>query len=192
MAGSVIDHAQSPVPPIVIRLARADDVPRCQQIEVEAGAVFRTVGLDAIADDDPPTIAELQAHLDTATIWVAEDRELGVVGYAIASVVDGEGHVDQVSVAPVASGRRIGARLVDQIATWASTQGLDALTLTTFRDVAWNGPYYARLGFTVLDEGACGPQLRAIRQRERDSGVELAPRIAMRRPIGGQSRSPRG
>lgn len=181
----------------IVRGAHTDDVSRMQAIELDAGERFRTVGLDSIADGDPPSIDELLAPVRSGTAWVAEDDRAVVVGYVVAAIVDGEGHVAQVSVARCAAGRGLGARLVEAVAAWATENGFRALTLTTFRDVPWNGPYYERLGFVPLDPAGCGPELLAIRARERDQGIEISPRLAMRRLLdaGGaraQARSPRG
>ena len=60
---------------------------------------------------------------------------------------------------------------------------LDALTLTTFRDVPWNAPYYRRCGFRVLDEQEWTPGLRAIREREAGHGLDRWPRVCMRRDL---------
>jgi GNAT superfamily N-acetyltransferase len=169
-------------PTAVIRLATTAVIERLRDIENDAGERFRAVQLDAIADDPAPPAAVLQAHIDAGTAWIAE-LEGEVVGYATASIVDGEGHLDQVSVIAAAAGRRIGRRLVDEVCAWAAARGLPSVTLTTFRDVAWNGPYYERLGFAIVPEDACGPELRAIRTRERAAGIEVAPRVAMRKSL---------
>ena len=63
---------------------------------------------------------------------------------------------------------------------WARRRGDHALTLTTFRDVEWNGPYYARLGFEPIPDEQLGPELRAIRDREQADGLDVLPRQAMR------------
>jgi hypothetical protein len=56
---------------------------------------------------------------------------------------------------------------------------LPAVTLTTFRDVPWNAPFYARLGFRVIE--ALSPGLQAIRDHERDIGDDaFGSRVAMR------------
>jgi hypothetical protein len=47
-----------------------------------------------------------------------------------------------------------GAGDFEWAATHASATGVQALTLTTFRDVDWNAPYYSRCGFRVLDQSA--------------------------------------
>lgn len=168
---------------IVVRPSVLDDIPELRDVEVDAGQIFREVGLGAIADGDPPEAATLAAHVRDGTAWTAE-LDSAVVGYAIASAVDGEGHLDQVSVRRTAAGRGIGHLLIDAVCRWALTEGYEALTLTTFSEVPWNGPYYARLGFQVLPADRWGPELAEIRQRERLAGIDVAPRVAMQLVLG--------
>jgi GNAT superfamily N-acetyltransferase len=160
-----------------------------QWLEIDAGRRFLDVGLDAIAGDEPYSEALLGAHIADGTAWVAFAGDGGdggdgeAVGYAFASVVDGEGHLDQVSVARAAMGTGVGTALIDAVCGWALGRGFDAVTLTTFRDVPFNGPYYERRGFEVVEEAAWGPELAAIRARERANGIDVAERVAMRRRV---------
>jgi hypothetical protein len=56
------------------------------------------------------------------------------------------------------------------------------VTLTTFRDVPWNAPFYRRLGFEVVDELPSG--LAAIRAHEAMAGDDdFGPCVAMRKVI---------
>jgi hypothetical protein len=57
------------------------------------------------------------------------------------------------------------------------------VTLTTFRDVPWNRPWYERLGFRVLGEDELGPELRARRDEEEHLGLPAALRVCMRRDV---------
>jgi GNAT superfamily N-acetyltransferase len=181
---------------IRVRLAELSDVDRLQMIEIDAGRRFRDVGLGSIADDPPMSQSLLARHIADDTAWVAEvtggldtggsatDAPHGtVVGYILASIVDGDGHIDQVSVTEAASGRGIGRLLVEQVCSWVEDLGITTVTLTTFRDVAWNGPYYQRLGFVELSTAEQGPDLAVIRQAERDAGLDVVERIAMRRQL---------
>ncbi len=167
----------------IVRAAREADLRDLQAIEVDAGMVFAEIGLASIAEAEPPSLDVLRAHLEDGTLWVAVDQDDRPIAYASASVVDGEGHLDQVSVRRSHARRGIGAALVEQVCDWAMAQGLPAVTLTTFRDVAWNGPLYERYGFVPLAPGDHGPELTAIRTAERDAGIDVAPRIAMRREL---------
>ena len=65
---------------------------------------------------------------------------------------------------------------------WARDTGLAAVTLTTFRDVPWNAPFYRRAGFTVVDDPP--PGLAELRAAERAEGLDrFGPRVAMRLPL---------
>jgi len=54
------------------------------------------------------------------------------------------------------------------------------VTLLTFRDIPWNAPYYARLGFVPLADEMLPPGLRALREAEGAAGLPLTARMAMR------------
>jgi hypothetical protein len=69
--------------------------------------------------------------------------------------------------------------LIATVADWARAHGATALTLRTFDDVPWNGPYYTRLGFRTLDLAAISPGLQAVRQGESEAGLPMAQRICM-------------
>jgi GNAT superfamily N-acetyltransferase len=165
-----------------IRAVTEADLPLLQDIERAAGECFRTVGMAAIADDEPLTLKELDDYRRTGLAWAAAEDD-APVAYLIAEPVDGALHIEQVSVHPDRARRGIGRDLIDHAAARAALTGLDALTLTTFADVPWNAPYYARLGFAALAEDALTPGLRAIRDRESAHGIDRWPRVCMRRPL---------
>lgn len=71
--------------------------------------------------------------------------------------------------------------LIDHVGRWAADQGLDALTLATFRTVPWNGPYYMRLGFREMTPEEITPGLAAVLADEAAHGLDPAERVCMRR-----------
>jgi GNAT superfamily N-acetyltransferase len=162
-----------------LRPGRAGDGPALREIELSAGQRFRAVGLPDVADAEPASVEELARHAAEGRSWVAVDADDCPVGYVLAGVVDGNAHVEQVSVAPDHQGGGIGRALIEQVRTWAVDRGLPAITLTTFKDVPWNGPLYRHLGFRVLDEHEIGPELRAIRHHETAMGLDPAQRVCM-------------
>ncbi|MFB7916441.1 GNAT family N-acetyltransferase [Streptomyces sp. NPDC056061] len=166
-----------------IRTARRPDLPLLQDIERGAGEAFRALGMTAIADDDPPPLDLLDRYRLAGRAWVAADPDDRPIGYLIADLVDGAAHIEQVSVHPSAARRGIGSGLIDHLAGWAERQGLTALTLTTFRHVPWNAPYYTRLGFRALDDAELTDGLRKIRAEEAEHGLDRWPRLCMRREL---------
>jgi GNAT superfamily N-acetyltransferase len=159
-----------------IREATAAELPLLQGIERAAGQCFRNVGMPEIADDEPLSVAELARFRDTGRAWVAVDASDAPLAYLIAEPVDGCLHIEQVSVHPAAGRRGVGRALIEYV----SELGFPALTLTTFADVAWNAPYYARFGFVVLAEDDLTPGLRRIRAQETAHGLDRWPRVCMK------------
>jgi GNAT superfamily N-acetyltransferase len=167
----------------VIRLARPDDLPALIDVEREAGSLFHAVGMAAIADDDPGSVAELSGYQTDGRAWVSVDAADRPVAYLVAAVVDGRAHIEQVSVRPSHARRGLGRALIDTLAAWAAERGLPALTLTTFTSAPWNAPYYERLRFRVLEDAEMGPGLREIRRAEAARGLDAWPRVALIRPL---------
>ncbi|BEL07261.1 GNAT family N-acetyltransferase [Actinoplanes sichuanensis] len=168
-----------------IREARFEDLPALQEIERAAGVLFREIGMPEIADDEPFPIEVLSGYVTAGRAWVAvgPDVDAGPVGYLIADLLDGNVHVEQVSVHPRFSRRGVGRLLIDRAAEHAVRVGAPALTLTTFADVVWNAPYYRRCGFEVMDDAVVMPELRAVREHEAAAGLDRWPRVCMRRRL---------
>ncbi|MFI9008036.1 GNAT family N-acetyltransferase [Actinosynnema sp. NPDC053489] len=158
-----------------LRPARPDELPLLPPIERASGEPFRDHGMPEIADDEPMPLSTL-ARLH---VWVAADPR--PVAWIAVEPVDGAAHVEQVCVHPDHARRGIGAALLDHVGRWAAARGLTALTLTTFRDIPWNGPYYRRLGFhEVVDPS---PGLAAVVAAEAARGLDPATRVCLRRPL---------
>jgi hypothetical protein len=56
--------------------------------------------------------------------------------------------------------------------------------LTTFRDVPWNMPFYARVGFEVIPPEQLSPALCSVVEEESRRGLDRTRRVAMRRRCG--------
>ncbi|HSL59279.1 MAG TPA: GNAT family N-acetyltransferase [Acidimicrobiales bacterium] len=164
----------------MIRATTPADGEQLRAIERAAGERFREAGLPDIADDEPPSTEVLAAYATAGRSWVAEDPEGRVIGYVIVAVVDGNAHIEQVSVDPRHQGRGVGRALVDQVRVWATDTGRPAVTLTTFRDISWNAPLYRHLGFSDLADDELGPELRAVRDAEAAHGLDPTTRVCMR------------
>ncbi|MFG1792430.1 GNAT family N-acetyltransferase [Nocardia sp. NPDC049149] len=164
----------------MIRSATEADLPVLQDIETAAGKPFADIGMTAVAEDEPPTLDTLREFQRAGRAWVWVDEVDQPIGYLVLGVVDRIAHIDQVSVRPDRRGERIGKRLIDHAVRWAKAQGMQAITLTTFTEVVWNGPYYERIGFRYLTDEEQTPGLAAIRAAEAAHGLDEWPRASMR------------
>jgi GNAT superfamily N-acetyltransferase len=164
-----------------IRDARAFELARLAEIEHEAGARFDAI--PALADVPEVLMAPgaLAAALTRGQVWVAAAAEGDVpVGFAYADLVDDGVHLEELDVLPAWGRRGIGRALVATVVAHARARGLRAVTLTTFRDVPWNAPFYARLGFEVLAPDEVSPGLVRLLEYEAGRGLPQELRVAMR------------
>ena len=72
---------------------------------------------------------------------------------------DGDLYIAELSVAASHQRQGIGTRLIDAAAEHGRKAGYGFMTLTTYRDIPWNGPFYRRLGFVDVDVDYVGPEL---------------------------------
>ena len=168
---------------LLIRPSRADDGPALQEIERLAGVRFRDVGLADIADAEPESIETLTDYANAGRSWVAVDDDDRPVGYVIVDEVDGNAHIEQLSVRPERQGSGVGRALIERARAWAAEHGRTAVTLTTFSDVPWNRPLYEHLGFAVIGEHEIGPELHAVRDHEATHGLDSGLRVCMRSAV---------
>lgn len=150
-----------------------------QELEVRAARLFLDLDMDVVANDPPPTLQVLHEDLLRGRIWVATDNHDALVGYLRSGWVDEAPHLEQVTVDPAHGRRGHGRALIAHAEHWGRAMGAGRMTLTTYRDVPWNGPYYQRLGWRELAPDELGPELRVIRAREAASGLDQWARTAM-------------
>ncbi|WP_308015878.1 GNAT family N-acetyltransferase [Saccharopolyspora sp. 6M] len=162
---------------MLIRVAEAADLAALPEVERRSGACFREVGMDRVALDPPMPVRVLEGFRDRGALWVAVEVA-GPVAFLAAERLDGTLHVAQVSVDPRCARRRIGAALLAHAGARVVRFGCAALTLTTFRLVPWNAPYYARLGFREVPPAVMSPGL-AARHAAEQAVFPHWPRMAM-------------
>jgi len=168
---------------VSIRGVRPGDVGRLQAIQLAAVDAFRDVGMGSVAESPPLPAESLSGYRKAGRAWAAVDDHDEPVGFAVADVIDGAAHIEQISVHPAHAHQRIGAMLLDHVAAWAVRQGLPAMTLVTFRGVPWNAPYYERLGFRELTASEVTPGLTARRAADRGADGDICARVCMRRDL---------
>jgi GNAT superfamily N-acetyltransferase len=137
--------------PAMIRAAHPHEIRLLPQIENAADLRFARVGLQLVVDMPGHSIAALERGRRQGLLWVA---------------VSPRGHV-------------VGTALLERCATAARALGHEPLYLTTYRDVAWNKPFYERRGFTEVPHGALNRTLRGVLLLEVSHGHPIWRRAVM-------------
>jgi GNAT superfamily N-acetyltransferase len=165
-----------------VRTARSEDLSELAAIERSAASIFRDVGLAWLADGETMDPALLAALCRDGTLWVAADEVGEPVGFLAAHELDGQLHIAEVSIAQFHQRQGHGARLIATAVNHAKAEGFGAVTLTTYRDLLWNRPYYARLGFKEVDPEEAGPGHLKKLQAEAEAGHDPGRRCVMALP----------
>jgi GNAT superfamily N-acetyltransferase len=163
-----------------IMLARRKDLPLLARIELSAARLLAGHAPDRVLAETTSE-EELESARLLGRLWVALAGD-APVGFAHVGVRESRAaHLEEIDVLPEHGRRGLGTRLIATVCAWAACEGFDAVTLTTFRDVRWNMPFYAGLGFEVIPRHELSPALRSVVRAETSRGLNPFKRVAMRR-----------
>ena len=166
-----------------ITLARPADLTALPPIELAAAQLLRGHAPESVLNETT-SHHELQKACRDGRLWIARcDGE--PVGFAHVELLESTGaHLEEIDVLPAHGRRGLGTGLVMAVCNWASARGHAFVTLTTFRDVPWNMPFYERLGFSLVAEEHLSPALRARVADETCRGLDPSRRVVMKRSSG--------
>lgn len=162
-----------------IRIAHVEELPQLSQIERLAARLFLNTPYSFLVDADPLPLDFVQQGFQAGQVWVAIAQDELVVGYAIAREVDNTLYLQQIDVIPEYGRRGIGTALITTIRDWAKHHGYCTLSLSTFRDIPWNAPFYTKLGFAAVDEAELTVGFQQIRREEFETGLPISDRVIM-------------
>lgn len=171
------------LPSLIIRPGHAGDLDDIIRADIAASALFAPTGLlSPEALDDHVEKQALLASIDADQLDVAELPGDGVVGFSQFTKIDDDIYLQQISVDPAFGRRGIGRLLMARLDDRAEDSGAAQITLSTFRDLAWNGPFYASLGFAELSRREYAPYMTAI-EASQAPFMDISKRIFMRKPV---------
>lgn len=148
-------------------------------IERAAAELFtHGAGLEGFDPDDTWEVPDLERLIRRGHSLVAHVGET-MAGFLVAEPFRRELHIWEMDVDPRFGRRGIGAGLVRAAQIDARNTGFKALTLTTFRDLPWNAPFYARLGFEEVTALDAHLRLAGELANEVDDGLPPDRRCAM-------------
>lgn len=171
---------QEPDMSLKLRLAQRQDIPQLVAVERSAAQLFlQQQELQFIAAGE---VMSPQQHAD----FIAQQREWVMVnptgqiaGFIAVQPLPRSWHIAELSVAANWQRQGVGKRLIEEVARQARCQGVQRLTLTTFEQVAWNAPYYQRLGFRRVAAAQLDAQLQHLLAQEAGQSFATNNRCAM-------------
>ncbi len=165
---------------ISIKLAGSEHLSAIPAIELAASAMFPEADLPVEVRYLVIENELLQEAQSDARLWVALTDERTPVGFAMAGIIDGGAHLDEMDVMPDFGRQGVGTRLVRTIIDWARLGEYPVLTLITFRHLPWNAPFYERMGFEAMATSELGEELAKLLQEDGDAGIDVHKRVCMK------------
>lgn len=158
--------------------ARPIDVPLIPPIELAAARLLAGHAPATVLDEvtDQRTLHRAQQE---GRLWVALAGDTPV-GFAHVEVLEpGGAHLAEMDVHPDHGRQGIGTQLISRVCRWAAEVGHSFVSLTTFRDVPWNMPFYAQIGFEEIPPRLLSPALNSVLADEFRRGLDPVRRVAM-------------
>lgn len=114
---------------------------------------------------------------------LVSETDGALLGFAACQACADALHLWELAVRHDAQAQGLGKALIEATFALARQRGLPAVTLSTFREIPWNGPFYARMGFREVPVADLNLRLATIRLREDLLGLKVARRLTMRAEI---------
>jgi GNAT superfamily N-acetyltransferase len=166
-----------------IRLALPDETALLPSIERRSARLFENcfgeTGLTPEALAHVNSVESFDQAQRAGRLWVAVSPLGDLVGFALVFDVGGLPHIEELDVLPEHGGRGLGSRLLKEVCLWAREAGYPKVTLSTFRDVPWNAPFYQRRGFRVVEPAELSEQHVQLVRSEKARGLRTDLRVVM-------------
>lgn len=159
--------------------ARERDLPFLPIIELAAARLLVGHAPES-ALGETTDLVELRRAMAGGRLWVALTGETPVGFVHVSLLRSGVPHLEEIDVHPSHGQRGLGRRLVTAACEWTARNSHPHLTLTTFREVPFNMPFYASCGFEEIPPPELDRELVDIVEGEARRGLLRSLRVVMR------------
>ncbi len=168
-----------------LRPARQEDIPAFSRIEAAADTLYDDSGLLDCTDDEDNVPAHVyEAAIEHRLVFTIEHFDNGPAGFALCSIRPPDLYLDQIAVDPAHGRKGLGAILLMRVFREAQARKLKSVSLSTFRDIPWNGPYYTRFGFREIPRKRLEPWMLELEKMQAET-LDISLRCVMRRKMRG-------
>lgn len=162
-----------------LRLARVEDAEAFHEVEEDAAQLLATepslAGVPVTPSRSPDEYRDMIRQRHCLTV----EKDGDVLGFAASRRIGREVHLHELSVATAFQRQGIGGTLLNALKIDCRNAGVRAITLHTYRDVAWNAPFYEQHGFVIVEDLEAHPRLAAGHQEAVAIGLPAERRCAM-------------
>jgi len=125
---------------------------------------------------DPSLLAN---DIETRHLWVAVNSADDPVGFLTGYSMDSYFYIRELSVHADWQRKGIARRLIERMESQVTEEGLEYVTLTTYRDLDWNGKFYGKVGYVEVAADEVGKEHVKTVEEEGKHGYDLTGRCLM-------------
>lgn len=167
-----------------LRLATEADISALQEIERSASILFADSLYPELSTGSVIASETYKYHLGAGhKIMMAvghdEANRQNPVGFAFTAPLGDGLHLYELSVRADHQRQGVGSLLLNAVIDHARSETYAHISLTTYRSIVWNGPFYCKHGFHEPDPDALSADLASILSREIKKGANARDRCAM-------------
>ena len=166
-----------------IRHATPRDIPQLVLIELAGNELFAPTNL--IPEDhmdDHVSIEWHQAAIEADMSIVVADADDVPAGFILVSHREPDLYLDEIAVHPDHGRKGLGSALLTHLLDLAKMGNFRSVSLSTFRKVPWNAPFYAKHGFKELSSKHWTDWMHEINAVQAET-LDVSQRCFMRRQI---------
>jgi predicted N-acetyltransferase YhbS len=167
----------------IVREARPEEYESLGPIEASANDLLDRSGIPR----SPQTMSVefIRAVARAGAVFVAADEARDAPGgFLLAGFLDRAVYLFLMAVGEDHQRQGLGRRLMQEGAHFAMRQGVGAVTLSTYADVAWNAPFFETLGYRTVPRSEWTPSFFLLHARQRAVGLPVERRVFMRKEVG--------
>ena len=166
-----------------IRPATPLDIPQLILIELAGNELFSPTGLIPEENlDDHISIEWHQQAIEAKMSCVVTDTEDFPVGFLLTSHRPPDLYIDEIAVHPDHGRKGLGGALLEFCIASAKDIGERSISLSTFRNVPWNAPFYVSHGFKEIPQKKWTDWMHDITIVQAET-LDVSQRCFMRRQI---------
>lgn len=106
------------------------------------------------------------SFIDKQAYWVVVDKDNEPIGFIMTRDLPESLFIHELSVSQKWQNKGVGKLLIQKIIDVAKEKNYPMISLTTFRYVPWNAPFYQLLGFSILTRDEAPSSLQSILEKE--------------------------
>ncbi|QIX97959.1 GNAT family N-acetyltransferase [Cedecea sp. FDAARGOS_727] len=170
---------------MILRASTIGDIEALRRVEAAAARLFLSAPeLAFLAQAGVTDATTHRRAIEQNLSWLVAGSEGPIMGFCYCQMQQDSLYLAEISTHPDFQRAGVGTALLEAVFEHARRLNVKEVTLTTYRDVPWNAPWYRRHGFERVETHELSAELAECLRHQQEEGLMVLPRCAMRYLLG--------